>query len=154
MVVAAEHENKRQRTISGLLTIHEPEHVAAPRGASLGYLCGTTTKSSELQPVLVTVEPSEALSPWSPSVFYIGYWFFSNCPPARRHGAHPRQVAIAFNCLVEHFGGQLDVDLRPTRQIASSISVGAAKPALPFQTRLASAPARPGSVLAAVAHSR
>ena len=30
VVVAAEHENKRQRTVSRLLTIHEPEHGAAP----------------------------------------------------------------------------------------------------------------------------
>ena len=34
---------------------HEPEHVAAPNGASLGYLFGTTRESSELQPVFVTM---------------------------------------------------------------------------------------------------
>ena len=40
VVVTGEHENERQRPVSGLLKIHEPEHVAAPFGASLGNLCG------------------------------------------------------------------------------------------------------------------
>ena len=46
MVAAAQHENKRQRTMSRLLTIHELEQMAALCGASLGYLCGSTTESS------------------------------------------------------------------------------------------------------------
>ena len=53
VAVAAEHEKKRPRTVSGLLVMHEPERVAALCGASLGNLCGIT---SELQPVPVTVE--------------------------------------------------------------------------------------------------
>ena len=36
VVVMAEYENKRRRTVSGLLTIHEPQHVTAQCGASLG----------------------------------------------------------------------------------------------------------------------
>ena len=54
--MAAEHEITRRRTVWGFPTIHEPEHVAASCGALLGYLCGTTTESSELQPVFVTVK--------------------------------------------------------------------------------------------------
>ena len=54
--VVTEHENKRQRITSRLLTVHEPEHIAAPYGPSLGCLCGTTIESSELQQVFVTVE--------------------------------------------------------------------------------------------------
>ena len=40
-------------TVSDLLMVHDPEHVTALCGASLGSLCGTT---SELQQVFVTVE--------------------------------------------------------------------------------------------------
>ena len=58
VVVTAENENERQRTVFCLLTIHELEQIPAPCGASRGNLCGST---SELQPVFVTVEHQERI---------------------------------------------------------------------------------------------
>lgn len=50
VVVAAEDEHKRQRTVSGLPMIHELEQIAVPCGASFRYLCGSMSESRQLQP--------------------------------------------------------------------------------------------------------
>ena len=49
-------KGKRQRSVSGLLTKHEPQQIAVPCGASLGYLCESMSESSELQPGFLILE--------------------------------------------------------------------------------------------------